>query len=103
MENKIKAVVIDDEPAAIDVIVELCRQLTADVEVVGTAKNSLEAIRLIQDLQRDLLFLDIDMPQMRGTQMLDKLPHRNFEVVFTTGSSSYALVAIMLHADDYLL
>ena len=99
--SKIRAVIIDDEPAAIDVIKELCRQLTTDVEIEGTASNGIEAVSAILKYQPDLVFLDVDMPLMNGLQVIEKLPEKTFKIIFTTGSAAYAFNAIKFEADNY--
>lgn len=101
--NLIKAVIIDDEPAAVDVIRALIKEFALRIEVVGIATNGLEAIHLITQQHPDLLFLDVDMPIVNGLQVLEKFPGARFEVIFTTGSSEYALRALKLKAVDYLL
>jgi DNA-binding LytR/AlgR family response regulator len=101
--SKIRAVIVDDEPAAIDVIKELSEQLTTDVQVVAIAMNGLDAMKAIIEHQPDLVFLDIDMPLMNGLEVIEKLPQKKFRIVFTTGSAAYAFKAIKLAAIDYLL
>lgn len=101
--SKIRAVIIDDEPAAIDVIKELCEQLTPDVQIEGTASNGIEAISAIINYQPDLVFLDVDMPLMNGLQVIEKLTQKTFKIIFTTGSAAYAFNAIKFEAVDYLL
>lgn len=99
----IHTIIVDDEPAAIDVLSELSRQLAPDLSIVGTASNGLEAIQLILEKSPQLVFLDIDMPKMNGLDVIEKIPKRNMEIIFTTGSSSYALKAFKVNAADYLL
>lgn len=101
--SKIRAVIVDDEPAAIDVIKELSEQLTTDVQIVAIAMNGLDAMKAIIEHQPDLVFLDIDMPLMNGLEVMEKLPQKKFRIVFTTGSAAYAFKAIKLEAIDYLL
>ena len=100
---QIRTVIIDDEPAAIDVIKELCRQLTTDVQIEGVAMNGIEAVKTIIHYKPDLVFLDVDMPLMNGIEVIEKLPEKSFKLIFTTGSSAYAFKAIKLEAVDYLL
>ncbi len=101
--NKIRAIIVDDEPAAIDVIRELSEQLTTDVQIAATATNGLDAMQAIMEQEPDLVFLDIDMPLMNGLEVIEKLPQKKFKIVFTTGSAAYAFKAIKLEAIDYLL
>ncbi len=99
----IRAIIADDEAAAIAYIKTLAADLAGDVTIVGTATNGFEAFRMITEEKPDLVFLDIDMPGMSGVEILKKIPQRDFEVIFTTGYSKYALQAIKLQAADYLL
>ncbi|HEY0058294.1 MAG TPA: LytTR family DNA-binding domain-containing protein [Flavisolibacter sp.] len=99
----IHTIIVDDEPASIDVISELSNQLATDISIVGTASNGLEAIQLILEKRPQLVFLDIDMPKMNGLDVIEKIPKRNMELIFTTGSSAYALKAFKVNAADYLL
>lgn len=101
--NPIKAVIIDDEPVAIEVLQELARLLARDLEIVATAADGISALRVISHTRPDLLFLDIDMPYLNGMELVEKLQPRPPAVIFTTGSSGYALKALKLEAVDYLL
>ncbi|KYP15553.1 MAG: DNA-binding response regulator [Flavihumibacter sp. CACIAM 22H1] len=96
-----KAVLIDDERLA---RTELRKLLTEfpEIEVVGEAANASEGIEVIENLQPDLVFLDIQMPGKTGFDMLselEKAPH----VIFTTAYDEYALKAFEVNALDYLL
>ncbi len=99
----IRTVIVDDEPAAVEVIQMLLQEFSTDIQLEGTAKNGLEAVQLISRCKPDLVFLDVDMPVMNGFQVLEKFPGTNFEVIFTTGSSEHALKALKVKAIDYLL
>jgi two-component system LytT family response regulator len=99
----IKTVIVDDEPAAVEVIQMLLQEFSEDIILEGTARNGLEAIQLISRCKPDLVFLDVDMPVMNGFQVLEKFPGMHFEVIFTTGSSEHALKALKVKAIDYLL
>ncbi len=96
-----KAFIVDDEPLARR---ELRRMLAAhpEVQVVGEAGDPMEALARIAELDLDVLFLDIHMPQRTGFELLESLesaPH----VVFTTAHDAYALQAFEVGAVDYLL
>lgn len=99
----IRSVIADDETAAITYIKKLAEELAKDIEIVGSAANGYEALQVITEQKPDLVFLDIDMPGMSGLEILKKIPQRDFEVIFTTGYSKYALQAIKMQAADYLL
>jgi two-component system LytT family response regulator/two-component system response regulator LytT len=101
----IRALVVDDERLARD---ELCFLLESfpDVEVVGQASNGLEAVELVEQLEPDLLFLDIQMPGLDGFQVLRKLVRKDAplpSVVFVTAYDRYAIRAFEINAVDYLL
>lgn len=96
-----RALIADDEPLARRLIREF---LIAhpDVQVVAEADNGLEAVRHIQDLAPDLVFLDIQMPKLTGLEVLQMTGLRR-GVIFTTAYEQHALAAFELHAVDYLL
>jgi two-component system LytT family response regulator len=97
----VKAVIVDDEPIARR---ELRRLLAvhADVEVVGEAGGAAEAERVLAARGPDLMFLDIQMPQRTGMQLLEGLEDAP-QVIFTTAHDEHALRAFELGALDYLL
>lgn len=99
---RLTAVVADDEPL---VRRGLRRSLTAaDVEVVGEARNGREAVELVLARRPDLLFLDVQMPEMDGIDALRAIPRAERPAtVFVTAYDQYALQAFELHAADYLL
>ncbi len=69
----------------------------------GTAASVQEAVSLIDNVKPDLIFLDVELDDGTGFDLLNKLPHQNFEVIFTTAHQNYALQAIKMSALDYLL
>lgn len=102
MEN-IRALIVDDELPARDNLRVLLSRAEA-VEIVGECANGLEAIEALEKLQPDLLFLDVQMPQLSGFDVLrlaepDRLP----VIVFVTAWDQYALRAFAVSAFDYLL
>lgn len=101
----ISAVLVDDEKLASD---ELAYQLKefADIEVVATAANGLEALKLIEDLEPDLVFMDVQMPGMDGMSVIRKLREKNIPLphfVMATAYDQYAVEAFRWEALDYLL
>jgi two-component system LytT family response regulator len=96
-----KAVIVDDERLA---RVELRRLLTAhpEIEIAGEARNGEEALALAAELSPDLLFLDVQMPQMSGFDLLDRLEDVP-QVIFTTAYDAYAIKAFEVNALDYLM
>ncbi len=96
-----RAIVIDDERLARKELITLLNQLET-VEVVGEAVNVDDAKEKIEQLQPDVVFLDIQMPEKTGFDLLEELdfvPH----VIFTTAYDEYALKAFQVNALDYLL
>src|SRR5208283_4030059 len=101
----ISAVLVDDEKLASE---ELSYQLKEfpDIEIVATASNGLEALKLIEDLEPDLVFLDVQMPGMDGMSVIRKLREKNIPLphfVMATAYDQYAVEAFRLEALDYLL
>lgn len=99
----IKTIIVDDEPKGRLALQEKIKAYCPTVEIVGQAGNGLEAITLIDNLKPELLFLDIEMPQMNGFEMLGALKEKNFYIIFTTAYDQYAIKAIKYAAFDYLL
>lgn len=98
---KIKCLIIDDEPIARDVLREHISKLE-DFEIAGEHENALEALSFIKKNRIDLIFLDINMPQLSGLDFLrslDKPP----KTIITTAYREYALEGFELHVVDYLL
>ena len=99
--QKIRCLVVDDEPPAREII----KQYIADtpmLQLEGECGNAIQAISFLQQQQADLIFLDIRMPQLSGTDFLKTLPHPP-KVIFTTAHAEYALDGYELDVVDYLL
>ncbi len=96
-----RALVIDDERLARKELINLLNQLET-VEVVGEAVNVDDAKEKIEQLQPDVIFLDIQMPEKTGFDLLEELDHVP-HVIFTTAYDEYALKAFQVNALDYLL
>lgn len=96
-----RAIVIDDERLARKELINLLNQLET-VEVVGEAVNVNDAKEKIEQLQPDVIFLDIQMPEKTGFDLLEELDHVP-HVIFTTAYDEYALKAFQVNALDYLL
>lgn len=99
----IRTLIVDDEPLGRERIRSLLRQ-DPDIEVVGECGDGRQAIAAIDDLQPDLLFLDVQMPEIDGFAVLEAIrPERMPSVVFVTAYDRYAVKAFEVHALDYLL
>jgi two-component system LytT family response regulator len=100
---KIRTVVVEDEPVARDRLLALLSE-ESDVEVVGACGDGREAAAAIHKMAPDLVFLDVNLPEMDGVTLARSLdPERRPAVVFVTAHDEYALHAFELHALDYLL
>jgi DNA-binding LytR/AlgR family response regulator len=100
-QSPIRCLIVDDEPPARDII----KQYIADtpmLQLCGECGNAIQAISLLQQHEIDLIFLDIRMPQLSGTDFLKTLSHPP-KVIFTTAHPEYALEGYELDAMDYLL
>ena len=97
-----KAIVIDDEPAARRLMKSLLQEHEETVVVIDEAGNGGEALRKIEELKPDLIFLDIQMPDLTGFEVLERLHHKP-NVIFTTAYEQYAIKAFDSFSIDYLL
>jgi len=102
MKNKIKAIIIDDEPLSREKI-RILAESNKNIEIVGEGKNVEEAKSLINKLNPDLVFLDINMPGKTGVELISELGEKAPFVIFTTAYSDYAAEAFNLNAVHYLL
>ncbi len=97
------ALVIDDELFAREELTELLEE-SGEIEVIGQANNAIEGLKKINQLKPEVVFLDIQMPQITGIEMLSMLdPETMPKVVFVTAYDQYALQAFEDNAFDYLL
>jgi two-component system LytT family response regulator len=100
---KIRAIIVDDEPLGRERIRTLLRE-DADVDVVGEAADGRQAIAAVERLRPDLLFLDVQMPEMDGFAVLDAIADKHMPaIIFVTAYDRYAVQAFEVHALDYLL
>ncbi len=99
----IKSLIIDDEQSATNTLRLMLDRYVPQINEVKSTNNAHEGIELIKTFQPHLLFLDIQMPAMTGFELLKKLPHINFSIIFTTAHDEYAIDAIRFSALDYLL
>jgi len=92
---------VDDEPPALDILRNYINAVSS-LELVGTCQNAVEALNLLRSMQVDLMFLDIQMPQLLGTDLLRTLNNPP-KVIFTTAYRKFAVEGFELNAVDYLL
>jgi len=100
-DTKIRAVIIEDEELARQLLRELLRR-HPEIEVVGECANGFDAVKMIPELKPDLLFLDIQMPKLDGFEVLELIGNE-MAVIFVTAYDQHALRAFEVHAVDYLL
>lgn len=98
----LKAIIVDDEPYCCEALAMLLEDIPG-VEILAVCGNGAEALAAIRKKSPDLVFLDVEMPNMNGFEMLEELPSVNFDIIFTTSYDQYALKAIRFSAIDYLL
>lgn len=100
----IKTLIIDDEAYARELLKQQLESYCPGlVEVVGLAGSAIEGLKLINQTQPQLVFLDVEMPMGSGFDLLELAGERHFEVIFTTAYREYALKALKNKAMDYLL
>jgi len=102
MNQLFKTIVIDDEPAARRLMRNLLQEHSDVVEIIGEASNGKEAIEKIGKLKPDLVFLDIQMPDLTGFEVIEKLSEKP-NIIFTTAYEQYAIKAFETFSIDYLL
>ncbi len=100
----IRAIIIDDEPSAVELIRLLLRKkLPQEVTVVATANDPVNGKQLILEHHPDIVFLDIEMPRLSGIELAAQLPEGFTRIVFITAYDTYAIHAFRVNAIDYLL
>jgi len=99
----IRSLIIDDDPFIRDLLQDKLKQYLPEVEIVATASNGTEGLQKIADCSPDLVFLDVEMGDMTGFEMLTQLEVINFQTIFITSYSHYAIKAIRFNTLDYLV
>lgn len=98
-----KALIVEDEQQSKELLEGLLDRFCSDIEVIGWADSVPTAVEMIENLQPEIVFLDIDIKEGKGFDVLKAIPNRDFHVVFTTGHDDYAIKAFRFSATDYLL
>ena len=101
MSNKVTCMVVDDEPMAREIISSFVGKIH-NLELVATCKNVSEAFSILQKESIQLIFLDINMPEISGLSLAKSIQHKS-QVIFTTAYREYAVEGFDLQAVDYLL
>ena len=99
----IKAIIIDDIPEARTVLKADLENYCVNISVVGEAEGVVSGAKVIKELKPDLVFLDIQMQDGTGFDLLEILPEKDFKLIFTTASDEFAVKAFKFSAVDYLL
>ncbi len=103
--SRIKAIIVDDELMARNLINGIIEENCPQIEVMESCVNLPDAVKSIRNYQPDLVFLDIEMPGHSGLELLEffNASEINFSIIFTTAYNQYAINAFKLSAIDYLL
>ncbi len=102
-DSRFKAVIVDDEPDAIEVLKGLIEEYCTEIAVIGTALSATDGLKLITEHSPDILFLDIQMPGNSGFDLLKNLLTQSFRIVFVSAHADHAVEAFKYHAMAYLL
>jgi len=99
----IRALIIDDEPSAIETLTFLIQRYVPEISELQNTRDPVKGVEILTSYNPDLLFLDVQMPGLSGFDVLKKVNRFNFEVIFTTAFNQYAIEAIRFSALDFLL
>ena len=89
-----KTLLIDNEPEITELLKDLLKEYCPDVEVVGTASGVLEGIAKIKEHQPDLIFLDVEMDDGSGFDLINNFTSPSFQVIFVTAHNKYAIMLL---------
>jgi len=103
MIEELTAIIVDDEISNIKGLQKKLKNLFPDITIVGSYQKPELAITAIQELKPTLVFLDIQMPRINGFELLEAIEVIDFQVIFVTAYSEYALQAFKQNAIDYIL
>lgn len=98
-----KAILIDDEQSARNVLTNLLERTSLNINIVATSGNLEDGVQQIKELQPDVVFLDVQMPNYAGYEIIKFFDTIDFEIVFVTAYDQYAIKAFELNAIDYLV
>ena len=103
MKEQIRVLIVDDEVLARRILKSLLKN-KPDIELAGECRSGMEAVEMIRREKPDLIFLDVQMPEMNGFQVIEALkPEEIPEIIFVTAYDQFAVKAFDIHAIDYLL
>lgn len=98
----LRCIIVDDESGAIEILARYVER-TSELEHIGSFRDSIEALTFLVDNEVDIVFLDIDMPNLDGMQLAELIREKNIQVIFCTAYSEYAVKSYEKEAVDYLL
>jgi len=101
--SQLKAILVDDEISNLKGLEKKLKTLFPEIEISGMFQSPEDAVSAINTTQLDILFLDIQMPRIDGFELLSRLKHINFQIIFVTAYSEYAIEAFKQSAVDYIL
>lgn len=99
----LSCVIIDDNKRGISVLSDLLTRYFPDIEILGSANSVEDGVALINSLDPNIVFLDIEMPEKNGTELFDYILDPTFDTIFTTAYPDFAVQAFRLGSIDYLL
>lgn len=97
------AIIIDDEPDCVKLLALQLKMYCPQIKVVAECTKSMDGLQKIKELNPDIVFLDIEMPNMNGFQLLEEIGYLSFLLVFVTAYDRFAVKAFRYSAIDYLL
>lgn len=100
---KLNAILVEDEKLSRDILSNYLQKYCPNINLVGQAENIKEGLKLIENNNLDLVFLDVEMPYGNAFDLLDQVKNRSFETVFVTAYNNYAIDALNAHASYYLM
>jgi two-component system LytT family response regulator len=101
--KKMRSIIVEDIPSNHRHLAHLLKTYCGEVEVSGIAETLKDAVTLIRETNPELVFLDIELPDGSGLDLLEHFRPLNFKVIFVTGHQEYAYQAIKFHSVDFLL
>ncbi len=99
----LKTIIVDDQEFCTEIVKDILSENSPEVEIVAICHSGKDGIKSIKKYKPDLVILDVEMPEMTGFEMLQKIKDPEFEVIFTTSFDKYSIQAIRFSALDYLL
>lgn len=103
MQQRLRAIVVDDEESARNILYNLLQNHKSDIEVISLCENVEQAVVQIKNLKPDVVFLDIEMPNYSGLELVSFFNYVFFDIVFVTAYQNFAVKAFEIAAFDYLL